>query len=130
MWQLIITRESNGYHLKTIEDQDITDRCFVIQDDDKDELKSHEELLYEVMDYFDFRGSKHDAERLRITRENGEEQMNWPRIRDLPEEERVQFIHWLLSQTRPWLDGVPEDEQDGYYQCDYERWKAGLPVID
>ena len=69
MWQLIITRESNGYHLVLNEDQDIVKNCLVIQDDDKDALKSHEELLWEVMDYFNFRGSKHDDERIRITRE-------------------------------------------------------------
>ncbi len=54
----------------------------------------------------------------------------WPRIKDLPKEEREPFQKWLNGQTRPWLDGVPSKKQDGYYQWDYERWKEGLPIID
>ena len=54
----------------------------------------------------------------------------WPRIRDLPEEERKPFYDWLYGQTRPLMDNVPMDEQDAYYSWDYERWKAGLPIID
>lgn len=54
----------------------------------------------------------------------------WPRIRDLPESEREPFTEWLNGQTRPLIDGLPDDEQDGYYRWDYERWRAGWPVVD
>lgn len=49
--------------------------------------------------------------------------MNWPRTKDLPEIERVIFKHWLSGQTRPLIDGVPDDEQDAYFEHDYQRWK-------
>jgi hypothetical protein len=52
---------------------------------------------------------------------NGEPQ--WPRVRDLPEVERAPFTEWLVGQTRPMLDGIPMEEQDGYYDHDYRRWK-------
>jgi hypothetical protein len=51
---------------------------------------------------------------------------DWPRIRDLPVEERVLFAQWLYDQTRPWIAGLHEDSQDAYYEHDYKRWKAGL----
>lgn len=54
----------------------------------------------------------------------------WPRLRDLPKDEQAPFFRWLGGQTRPWLDGVPVDEQDGYYQHDYKNWKVGGPVLD
>lgn len=54
----------------------------------------------------------------------------WPRIKDLPKEEQEPFRKWLGGQTVPLIEGVPMDEQDGYYEWDYKRWKAGLPVID
>ena len=61
---------------------------------------------------------------------------HWPRIRDLPEAERVPFRKWLTGQTVPMIDGLPYEEQDGYYRWDYERWraqnarKAGKAVVD
>jgi len=62
-WSVTITRIDNGYTLCG------TDKCAVIEDDDEDELRSHEELLWEIMEYFNFGGSKHDSERLRVVRE-------------------------------------------------------------
>lgn len=57
--------------------------------------------------------------------------IKWPRIRDLPEQEREPFAKWLYGQTRPLMENgtAPEDE-DAFYQWDYDRWKAGLPIID
>lgn len=52
----------------------------------------------------------------------------WGKIRDLPESERAPFEKWLYGQTRPLFDNG--DIEDAYYLWDYERWKAGLPVID
>jgi len=54
----------------------------------------------------------------------------WPRMRDLPEVERESFREWLYGQTCPLVEGVQMEEQDFYYPWDYNRWKAGLPVID
>lgn len=53
----------------------------------------------------------------------------WPRVRDLPEAERHVFEHWLFAQTRPLIEGISDDEQDGYYQHDYDLWKEqGCPL--
>jgi hypothetical protein len=62
-WSLKITRISNGYLLEPISGSSI-----VVQDDEHDELKSHERLLWEVMEYFNFQGFKHDPERIFIVR--------------------------------------------------------------
>ena len=62
-WSLTITRIDNGY---TLIGHDIN--C-VVEDDDEDELISHEQLLWYIMEYFNFGGSKHDSERIRIVRE-------------------------------------------------------------
>lgn len=49
-------------------------------------------------------------------------EVKWPRLRDLPADQRTAFNRWLLGQTCPWLEGIPESEQDGYFPGDYERW--------
>jgi hypothetical protein len=48
------------------------------------------------------------------------------RARNLPEEEQGPFNEWLVGQTRPWLEWVPDEEQDGYYAWDYDDWKRSL----
>jgi len=45
-----------------------------------------------------------------------------PLISDLPEDEQEPFGKWLGGQTVP--------SPNGYYQDDYDRWKAGLPIVD
>jgi hypothetical protein len=50
----------------------------------------------------------------------------YPKISDLPPEEQAAFRKWLTGQTVP----VNEQGESCYYQHDYERWKAGKPVID
>ena len=70
-FNLIITREGNGYVLDGVSDTGGRVRT-VIEDDEVDELKSGESLLWEVMSYFNFGGSKHDAERIRVVRESQE----------------------------------------------------------
>lgn len=62
LWNLSITRCDNGYIVKGLD-------LNTVIEDGTDELLSHEHLLYCVMEYFDFFGSKHDKERIRITRE-------------------------------------------------------------
>lgn len=59
--------------------------------------------------------------------------LQWPRICDLPAHEQIPFEKWLTGQTRPMLENIsPTDDfgQDGYYDHDYRRWKAGLPCVD
>lgn len=69
-----------------------------------------------------------------MTREEAKEQIKkdlqqklneaqWPRIRDLPPDEQAPFREFLTGQTLPLLDGVPMEEQDGYYPWDYDNWK-------
>lgn len=77
MWQLTITRLDNGYLLKDTGHNDELEEVpkeWVIEDCDEydrgdDSLKSGETLLWEVMEFFGFGGSKNDPERLRIVRE-------------------------------------------------------------
>ena len=71
MWQLDITRGDNGYKLGWWDETDDGERIWheeYIEDDEADELKSGENLLWRIGDYFAILGSKHDAERLRIVR--------------------------------------------------------------
>ena len=63
IWYLRIERKTNGYVLKG------SDNFECVIEDTEDELKSHEELLWQVMEYFSFGGDKYDKERLRIERE-------------------------------------------------------------
>lgn len=58
-WLLKIERVQNGYHLKGSE----TD---IVIDEDDGELKAMESVLWEVLEYFNMQGSKHDPERIRI----------------------------------------------------------------
>ncbi len=67
-WELKITHVDNGYLLEGIGDNGMPAQ-WVIEDNDADELVSHESLLWNIMDYFNFGGCKHDAVRLRVTRE-------------------------------------------------------------
>jgi hypothetical protein len=63
-WQMKIIRAQNGYTIEFLDDSP-----YAIQENENDRLKEHEELLWYIMDYFNFQGSKHDLERLRIVRE-------------------------------------------------------------
>lgn len=67
-WQLKITHVDNGYLLEGINDNGMPIQ-WVIEDNEADELASHESLLWNIMDYFSFGGCKHDPVRLRVTRE-------------------------------------------------------------
>ena len=67
-WQLKITRVDNGYLLEGTNDMGMPNQ-WVVEDNEADELASHESLLWNIMEYFNFQGCKHDAVRLRVTRE-------------------------------------------------------------
>jgi len=74
-FNLIITRESNGYVIDGVSDigsKPSSRVRTVIEDDEEDELKSGESLLWAVMEYFGFGGSRHDKIRIKITREKGD----------------------------------------------------------
>lgn len=71
---LQITRGGNGFKLDWWEEDDTGDisHMEVLQDDEDDEMKSGEELLWRIMNYFDLGGSKFDKKRLNINRVRGE----------------------------------------------------------
>ncbi len=74
MYDLHITRGGNGYRLnwtEETEDGEVKEEEY-IEDDEGDDLKSGEALLWYVMSHFGFGGSKHDPERLRVVREKHE----------------------------------------------------------
>ena len=78
-WGLKITKVDNGYLLQGQGDPEDNPLIMVIEEQDEDELYHHEHLLWEIMEYFNFQGSKHDPERIRIVREKSgdyEEQIN------------------------------------------------------
>jgi len=71
-WKLEITKVENGYLLEYPDEDsegNYIRKRMVLEEDEKDELKSNENLLWQVMEHFGFYGSKHDKERIRITRE-------------------------------------------------------------
>ena len=72
MWKLKITRVNNGYTLTGTFGDEEEPSIDVIEEDDMDELAAGEKLLWSVMDYFNFSGSKHDPERIRVIREKNE----------------------------------------------------------
>lgn len=54
----------------------------------------------------------------------------YPRLRDLPLEEQLPFQKELEGQTRPWIEGIADEDQDFFYQGDYLRWKSGRGIWD
>lgn len=67
-WSLKIVRVDNGYELTGSGDP--LSRVGMVREDlETDQLKSCEQLLWDVMNYFNFGGTKHDPERLRIVRQ-------------------------------------------------------------
>ncbi len=71
-WKLVITRVDNGFVLDGRADEGDAKIKWTIQDDERDELKSGEELLWTVADYFGLLGGRHDKERLHICRKRGD----------------------------------------------------------
>lgn len=70
-WSLKITVVQNGYLLEGQGQTDGEPILFVIEERDNDELYHHERLLWEIMEYFNFQGTKHDPERIQVTRKKG-----------------------------------------------------------
>lgn len=63
-FQLTIEKVDNGYLCYS---PDI-ESAKVVFEEEEDELSAPESLLWFIMEYFDFAGSKHDAERLFVIR--------------------------------------------------------------
>lgn len=59
-FELKITKKDNGYSLMG------TEIDMVFQENESDPLVAELEMLYAVVEYFGFYGSKHDKERIRI----------------------------------------------------------------
>jgi hypothetical protein len=75
MYDLTITRADNGFTLEWEEENEDGGpypTMEVIQDDEDDEMKSGEELLWWVMSHFDLGGSKFDKKRLNVNRVRGD----------------------------------------------------------
>jgi len=67
-----IKNVSNGYTLRFPHPE--TGEIWVeevIEEDEHDPLAAPEKLLWRLMEYFTFGGTKHDKERLRVVREKG-----------------------------------------------------------
>ncbi len=72
MWQITITKADNGWVLEYPSDVEgeLEPRYLAVEDPpDGNEVKSAQKMLWEVMEYFNLFGSKHDSERLRVIRE-------------------------------------------------------------
>ncbi len=68
-----IIRVRNGFVLESPNEDDSSDIYkTVIEEKEDDELSAGQELLWDIMDCFGLGGSRHDAQRLTITREKGD----------------------------------------------------------
>jgi len=75
VYSVRIIRGGNGYRLnwtEDTEDGEIKQEEY-IQDDEADELRSTEALLWWILEWAGKMGSKHDPERLRVVREKRDE---------------------------------------------------------
>lgn len=61
-----------------------------------------------------------------------DEDPGWPRVRYLAPQEQEPFAAWLKENgaSRPVLEGVDDDEQDGYHEYFYQQWKAEFETLD
>lgn len=71
-WSITIDKTETGYILDTPESTDELGKRWVREEDEQDELKAIEAVLWDVLQYFGHYGSKHDAERIRIIRQKSE----------------------------------------------------------
>jgi len=79
MWSVTINRAGNGFRMNWREEGEdgmTLHQEEVIQDNEQDELKSGESLLWFVMNYFDLGGSRHDKQRLHVIRRRGDKYMS------------------------------------------------------
>ena len=50
------------------------------------------------------------------------DQPRWPRLRDLPVDERTLFAEWLQGSAVPLVKGCPLHEQDFFFPWDFVVW--------
>ena len=67
-WDARVERVDNGYIVYLSGDDDNSGSIAICEDDDIDDLKSFESVLWELMEHFGKGGSKHDKERIHISR--------------------------------------------------------------
>ena len=62
---------------------------------------------------------------LLVSAQEGSGAPTWPRIRNLPPDEREPFGLWLIQEPkiRPYIEGESFEDQDAYYTGDYRDWK-------
>jgi len=77
-WKITITKAVNGYvlsyHESTTEDDQIDIRRIVVEDPDSgDETITTQKMLWEVMEFFNLFGSKHDPVQVKIIRRDNNE---------------------------------------------------------
>jgi hypothetical protein len=72
MNKFFITQAENGYIVDYYDFETETMKQIVFEETEGDKLKSTQELLQEIIIYFDKSGSRYDKERLRVTREPGD----------------------------------------------------------
>lgn len=75
MNDLTIRHVTNGFILQwkdELESGRLLPKSEIIQDDDYDEIKSGEELLWFILNYFGLGGSRYDRERLWVVRKRGD----------------------------------------------------------
>jgi len=80
-WELTIRSEFNCYIL--IGDIEGVKRTWTIEEDENDDLKMHERLLWEVIEFFQMQGSRYDKERLTIVRKMGDKYVKPLHARDI-----------------------------------------------
>ena len=71
-WDARVERVDNGYVVYLSGDDPNSGSIAVCENDDDDELKSFESVLWELMEHFGVVGNRHDKERLSIVRVPGD----------------------------------------------------------
>ena len=70
MFQLTIVKADNGFVLRYFNEEMNEDRFVSVEDPpDGNEVETAEKMLWEVIEFFGLQGSKHDPERIKVTRE-------------------------------------------------------------
>jgi hypothetical protein len=67
--KLQIELADNGYVLSYWDDE-LKDLRYIVVDDDSSDARITQKLLWEIIEYFNLSGSKHDEERCRVVIKN------------------------------------------------------------
>ena len=80
-WELNIRSEPSCYVLRG--NIDGVNQTWTIEEDENDDLKMQERLLWEVIDFFNMRGTRYDKERITIVRKRGDKYMKPLHAKDI-----------------------------------------------